>query len=168
MQLHRHPEAAEYLQQRGLKDANLVEELGLGYAPGGNLRRHRADCGYGFDVRLRTGLISNLGRDAFCRRVIFPFRQQGRVVNLLWPQYRRRFPTSPAAALPRRLVGLGGGELVLGGDPGGRPIGPGRALAGGLSQHHLRHRYSSDPAAAGAAERSASWEMRKLAASCGA
>ncbi len=39
-QLHRHPEAAEYLQQRGLCDPDLIAELGLGYAPGGNLRRH--------------------------------------------------------------------------------------------------------------------------------
>src|SRR6202043_2687751 len=36
VQLHRHAEAAEYLQQRGLQDPDLLEELGLGYAPGGN------------------------------------------------------------------------------------------------------------------------------------
>jgi DNA primase len=109
VQLHRHPEAAEYLQQRGLKDADLVEELGLGYAPGGNLRRHLADCGYGFDVLLRTGLISQQGRDAFCRRVIFPFRQQGRVVNLYGRSIGAAFPHR---LLPRSKGGLFGWEAV--------------------------------------------------------
>jgi DNA primase len=66
LELHRHSEAAEYLRQRGLRDPDLIEELGLGYAPGGNLHRHLADLGYSFDVLLRTGLISHQGRDAFC------------------------------------------------------------------------------------------------------
>src|SRR6266852_5692673 len=38
VQLHRHPEAIQYLKKRGLRDPALVQELGLGYAPGGNLR----------------------------------------------------------------------------------------------------------------------------------
>jgi DNA primase len=45
LQLHRHPEAAEYLQRRGLTDPDVLAELGLGYAPGGHLRRHLADSG---------------------------------------------------------------------------------------------------------------------------
>src|SRR5712664_3481190 len=40
LQLQRHPEATEYLQKRGLQDPDLITELRLGYAPGGNLRRH--------------------------------------------------------------------------------------------------------------------------------
>src|SRR6266567_6540788 len=55
-QLHRHPEAAEYLRQRGLGDPELIEELGLGYAPGSKLRGHLAQLGYSFDLLLRTGL----------------------------------------------------------------------------------------------------------------
>jgi hypothetical protein len=79
--LHCHPEAVEYLHQRGFRDPALLE-LGVGYAPGGNLRSHRMDWGYSFEVLWRTGLISHPGRDAFCRRVIFPCRQPGRAVNL--------------------------------------------------------------------------------------
>jgi len=79
--LHCHPEAVEYLHQRGFRDPALLE-LGVGYAPGGNLRSHRMDRGYSFEVLWRTGLISHPGRDAFCRRVIFPCRQPGRAVNL--------------------------------------------------------------------------------------
>src|ERR1700730_14128063 len=40
LQLHRHPEATRYLEHRGLRGAEVIEELGIGYAPGGNLRRH--------------------------------------------------------------------------------------------------------------------------------
>src|SRR5208283_4713229 len=56
-ELHRHPEAAQYLQQRGLHDAALIAELGVGYAPGGNLRRHLTSQGYCFDALLAAGLI---------------------------------------------------------------------------------------------------------------
>ena len=40
LELHRHPEAIEYLARRGLQDPQVIEELGIGYAPGGVLRRH--------------------------------------------------------------------------------------------------------------------------------
>jgi DNA primase len=96
LQLHRHPEAIHYLQQRGLRDAALLEELAIGYAPGGNLRRHLADRGYPLDRLLDTGLINRLGRDTFCRRVIFPCRQHGRIVNL--------YGRSIGAAFPHRLL----------------------------------------------------------------
>src|SRR5205085_3018667 len=42
VQLHRHSEAVVYLQHRGLHDPDLIDELGLGFAPDGNLRRHLA------------------------------------------------------------------------------------------------------------------------------
>jgi DNA primase len=49
LQLHRHSEAVRYLEQRGLRDPGCIEELGIGYAPGGNLRRHLASLGSSFD-----------------------------------------------------------------------------------------------------------------------
>ncbi len=103
LQLHRHPEAPLYLQQRGLRDPALIEELGIGYAPGGNLRRHLAAQGYSFDRLLETGLINQQGRDAFCRRVIFPCRQHGQIVNL--------YGRSIGAAFPHRLLPRSKGGL---------------------------------------------------------
>jgi len=102
-QLQRCSEAVGYLQNRGLHDPELVEELGLGYAHGGNLRRHLADFGYSPDLLLRTGLINPQGRDTFCRRVIFPCCRQGRVINL--------YGRSIGAAFPHRLLPRSKGGL---------------------------------------------------------
>lgn len=96
LQLHRHPEAVEYLAQRGLRDPALIEQLDIGYAPGGNLRRHLAAQGYPLDLLLDIGLINQQGRDAFCQRVIFPCRQHGQIVNL--------YGRSIGAAFPHRLL----------------------------------------------------------------
>jgi DNA primase len=96
LQLHRHPEAVQYLAARGLHDPAVIEQLGIGYAPGGNLRSHLAAQGYSFDLLLDTGLIDRQGRDAFCRRVIFPCRQPDRIVNL--------YGRSIGAAFPHRLL----------------------------------------------------------------
>jgi DNA primase len=82
LQLGRHPEATQYLAQRGLREAALIAELGLGYAPGGTLRRHLTALGYSHQALLTAGLINAQGRDTFYRQVIFPCRQQGHVVNL--------------------------------------------------------------------------------------
>lgn len=102
-QLHRHPEAAEYLRQRELRDPDLIEELGVGYAPGGSLRRHLTALGYPFDLLLQAGLINNYGRDAFCRRIIFPCSEDGRVINL--------YGRSIGAAFPHRLLPCSKGGL---------------------------------------------------------
>jgi len=102
-QLHRHPEAWHYLHRRGLHDPALIEELGIGYAPGGNLRQHLTAQGYAFDELLATGLIDRQGRDTFCRRLIFPCRQQGPLVNL--------YGRSIGAAFPQRLLPRSKGGL---------------------------------------------------------
>jgi DNA primase len=103
LQLQRYSEGARYLEQRGLQDPATIEELGIGYAPGGNLRRHLATLGYSFDLLLDMGLINNQGRDAFCRRVIFPCRQSGQIINL----YGRSIGTAfPHRLLPRSKGGL--------------------------------------------------------------
>ena len=96
LQLHRHPEAIQYLERRGLREPALIQELGIGYAPGGALRRHLVACGYSLEVLLQMGLINSQGRDAFCRRVIFPCSQHGQIVNL----YSRAI----GAAFPHRLL----------------------------------------------------------------
>ncbi len=109
LQLHRHPEAIRYLERRGLHDPDIIEELGIGYAPGGNLRRHLAGLGYPFDLLLDTGLINSQGRDAFCRRVIFPCCQRGRIVNLYGRSIGQAFPHR---LLPRSKGGLFAWESV--------------------------------------------------------
>lgn len=81
-QLPRHPEALRYLEQRGVRDSALIERLRIGYAPGGNLRRHLTDQGYSLELLQRAGLVNRRGGDAFYRRVIFPCGQDGHVVNL--------------------------------------------------------------------------------------
>ena len=103
LQLHRHPEAIGYLERRGLHDPAVIEELAVGYAPGGNLRRHLTGWGYAFDLLLDIGLINSQGRDAFCRRVIFPCREDGQIVNL--------YGRSVGAAFPHRLLPRSKGGL---------------------------------------------------------
>jgi len=103
LQLQRCSEAAHYLEKRGLHHADLITELGLGYAPGGNLRRHLADYGYSFERLAQIGLINPHGREAFCRRVIFPCVQEGQVINL--------YGRSIGAAFPHRLLPRAKGGL---------------------------------------------------------
>ena len=64
-QLERCPEAVAYLHQRGLQDPDLIKELGLGYAAGGNLHRHLAGRGYGFDQLFNAGLINGQGQQEY-------------------------------------------------------------------------------------------------------
>ena len=81
-QLDCYPEALQYLQQRGLRDPTLIQELRIGYAPGGSLRRHLMARGYSFELLQRLGLLNSQGRDTFYGRVVFPLIQAGRIVNL--------------------------------------------------------------------------------------
>jgi DNA primase len=77
-----------------LRDPALIEELGVGYARGGNLRPH---------LIFEAGLIGQQGQDAFCRRVIFPCRQYHRIVNL--------YGRSVGSAFPHRLLPSSKGGL---------------------------------------------------------
>jgi DNA primase len=101
--LHRHTEAVEYLAQRGLHDHSLIEELGIGYAPGGVLQRHLRALGYPCEALTEIGLLDTHSRDAFCRRVIFPCRQHGPIINL--------YGRSIGAAFPHRLLPRSKGGL---------------------------------------------------------
>lgn len=103
LELHRYPEGIHYLAQRGIHDPALIEELGIGYARGGNLRPHLSTLGYSLELLWQTGLIAQQGQDAFCRRVIFPCRQHHGIVNL--------YGRSVGAAFPHRLLPRSKGGL---------------------------------------------------------
>jgi len=103
-QLERYPEAQRYLEQRGLRDAALIRELQIGYAPGGSLRRHLLAQGYSLDLLRRTGLVNPQGHDALYQRVVFPCHEDGRIVNL--------YGRSTGGAFPHRFLPGSKGDLV--------------------------------------------------------
>src|SRR5262249_17216587 len=103
LQLSRHGEAVEYLFGRGLRDPVLIEELGIGYAPGGSLHRHLAALGYALESLCRAGLISRQGHDRFWRRILFPCREHGQIINLYGRSIGGAFPHQ---LLPRSKGGL--------------------------------------------------------------
>jgi DNA primase len=108
-QVHRHSEALQYLQQRGLRDRELMRQLRIGYAPGGNLRRHLTMRGQVLDSLTNVGLVNRHGCDTFWRRIVFPCLDQGRLVNL----YGRSLAGAPAHRfLPRPKGGLFAWERV--------------------------------------------------------
>jgi DNA primase len=101
-QLACHPEAWDYLRQRGLHDPTLIQQLSIGYAPGGILYRHLSRLGYPADLLGRVGLVQQ-GRDAFYRRLVFPCFEGSRPVNL----YGRSTGNGPPHRfLPRPKGGL--------------------------------------------------------------
>jgi DNA primase len=81
-QLDNYPEALSYLNRRGLYDRALIRELEIGYAPGGSLRRHFTAQGYSFALLRQVGLLNANGSDALYQRIIFPLRQDERIVNI--------------------------------------------------------------------------------------
>ena len=102
-QLDRHSEALDYLHSRGLHDAKLIRQLGIGYAPGGMLWRHMTLRGYPSDLLLQIGLIDPRGRDTLYRRIVFPCRDGSRPVNLYG---RSIVGAAPHRFLPRPKGGL--------------------------------------------------------------
>jgi hypothetical protein len=51
-----------YLNQRGLHDPALIQELHIGYAPGRSLRRHLTTRGYSFDLLRRSACSTRRAR----------------------------------------------------------------------------------------------------------
>lgn len=101
-QLGGHPEALDYLHGRGVHDARLIDQLSIGYAPGGMLYRHMSRLGYAADLLVRVGLIHQ-GKDAFYRRIVFPCFDGCRPINL----YGRSIGgAAPHRFLPRPKGGL--------------------------------------------------------------
>jgi hypothetical protein len=91
-QLDCYPEALRYLEQSGLHDVALRQELRFGYAPGACLRRHLTALGYPLDFLRRVGLLNQLGRDTFYARVVFPCCQGERIVNPYGRSLGEAFP----------------------------------------------------------------------------
>jgi DNA primase len=101
-ELNRHPEALDYLHRRGVHDAKLIEQLVIGYAPGGMLFRHMTQRGYSPALLRQAGLIHQ-GKDSFYRRIVFPCFDGSRPVNL----YGRSLGgATPHRFLPRPKGGL--------------------------------------------------------------
>jgi DNA primase len=63
-QLEQHGDAVDYLHRRGVQDPRLIEQLSIGYAPGGRLHRHLIERGYPADLLVQAGLIHQ-GKDTF-------------------------------------------------------------------------------------------------------
>ena len=103
-QLDLYPEARRYLEQRGLHDPALIRELQIGYAPGGNLRRHLLAQGYSLDLLRHTGLVNPQGHDALYQRVVFPCCRSSRIVNL--------YGRSTGTAFTHRFLPGSKGDLV--------------------------------------------------------
>jgi DNA primase len=89
--LHRHAEAVDYLLQRGLHQAEVIEELRIGYAPGRCLRAWLTSLGYPLESLQRAGLVNAGGYDTYSHRIVFPLEG-----NL--------YGRSTGAAVPHRLL----------------------------------------------------------------
>lgn len=90
MQLHRHGEAVAYLNQRGIHSPELIEEMRIGYAPGGCLRRWLTQLGYALQSQRQAGLVTSAGYDSYTHRIVFPLEGNlyGRSLSTAAPPHR--------------------------------------------------------------------------------
>jgi len=90
MQLHRHSEAVIYLHQRGIRSAEVIEHMRIGYAPGGRLRGRLMELGYPLATLRQAGLVTAVGHDAYVRRIVFPLEGNlyGRSISPSAPPHR--------------------------------------------------------------------------------
>ena len=104
IQLHRHPEAAEYLEQRGIHQPQVIEEFAIGYAPGRCLRHWLITLGYSLGELQQAGLVNAAGLDSFSHRIVFPLEANlyGRAIG----------NAAPHRFLPGGKGGLYGWERV--------------------------------------------------------
>jgi hypothetical protein len=87
IQLHRHPEAAAYLAQRGIRQPEVIEQMRIGYAPGRCLRAWLMSLGYALRDLQQAGLVTLEGLDTFAHRIIFPLGTSlyGRSIGSAYP-----------------------------------------------------------------------------------
>jgi DNA primase len=90
MQLHRHGEAVAYLYQRGVRSPELIEQMRIGYAPGGCLRGWLTQLGYPLPALRQSGLVTAVGYDAYRHRIVFPLEGNlyGRSLSAAAPPHR--------------------------------------------------------------------------------
>jgi DNA primase len=90
MQLHRHGEAVAYLNQRGIRSPELIENMRIGYAPGACLRAWLMQLGYPLQTLRQAGLVTASGYDAYTHRVVFPLEGNlyGRSISTSAPPHR--------------------------------------------------------------------------------
>jgi DNA primase len=90
MQLHRHGEAVAYLYQRGVRSPEVIEQMRIGYAPGGGLRGWLTQLGYPLQALRQAGLVTAAGYDAYLRRIVFPLEGNlyGRSLSASAPPHR--------------------------------------------------------------------------------
>ena len=89
VQLHRHPEAVAYLDERGLREPELIEVLRIGYAPGRCLRAWLLSLGYPLPYLQQAGVVTPEGFDTFTHRIVFPLEGNlyGRSIGKATPHY---------------------------------------------------------------------------------
>jgi DNA primase len=90
IQLHRHSEAVAYLYQRGIRSAEVIEHMRIGYAPGGCLRAWLTQLGHSPQTLRESGLVTAAGYDAYMRRIVFPLEENlyGRSLSASAPPHR--------------------------------------------------------------------------------
>ena len=90
MQLHRHSEAVAYLRERGIWSPELIEQMRIGYAPGGCLRSWLTQLGYPLQALRQAGLVTGAGYDAYIHRIVFPLEANlyGRSLSVTAPAHR--------------------------------------------------------------------------------
>ncbi len=78
------------LYQRGIRSAALIEEMRIGYAPGGCLRGWLTQLGHSLPALCQTGLVTEAGYDAYVRRIVFPLEGNlyGRSLSAAAPAHR--------------------------------------------------------------------------------
>ena len=106
-QLHHRSEGREYLASRGVGPP-AAARLGLGYSPGGGLRRALESRGFSEKRIQESGLLMERGGERFAGMVVVPDVAGGLVRWLagraLDPELRPRFQALPG---PKPVLGLG-------------------------------------------------------------
>lgn len=94
-------QAQSYLRSRGIESREIIEQLGIGYAPGGCLRGHLEALGHPRQAIAESGLSDALGRDRLWRSITFPIAETasfyGRHIDSAGP--RHQFPPRPKGGL---------------------------------------------------------------------